>query len=156
MSRQLNDTLPSIPQNLESKVVNKGVVREKENHRRRRIEKNYNISKGVRQLPELVPGTRVFIKDNRRFGTVVQKADQPRSYIIQTDTNQLRRNRHTIFPITPNGKDDTDTLQEEQPQRGSLTPTRQEETPTEGREIVSGEYRTRAGRISKPPQRLNL
>ncbi|XP_011859611.1 PREDICTED: uncharacterized protein LOC105557076 [Vollenhovia emeryi] len=101
MSRRLRDTLPTTASNLEPRVVCKEAVGEKEDRRRKRIEDNYNKSKGTRQLPELTPGTRVFIKDAKKFGTVIQKAEQPRSYIIQTDTNKLRRNRYTVVPTQP-------------------------------------------------------
>ena len=58
----------------------------------------------ARPLPELQPGTRVSVKlDNERgwtkCATVVRKCNTQRSYIVQTEQGELRRNRHHLRPI---------------------------------------------------------
>ena len=161
MSRRLKDFLPVVPNNLESRVARQEEVTQREDRPRARVEEYYNYSKGVRQLPELIPGTRVFVKDAKKFGTVIKRAEQPRSYIIQTDTNPVRRNRYTIFPTKPKDTEETSSPPK------STTPLKRafvgppEDTPMRttdqqrGHPPVEGQ-RTRSGRVSKPPQRLDL
>ena len=49
-------------------------------------------------MPCLLPGDKVCIRDQSRYGEVVQKLNSPRSYNVSTDNgNILRRNRRALI-----------------------------------------------------------
>ena len=57
----------------------------------------------AKELSDLLPGDRVYVPDRRESAIVVSKTPEPRSYLIETDSNAaVRRNRRQL---TPNSKD---------------------------------------------------
>ena len=50
-------------------------------------------------LGTLSPGTIVYITSHDQPGTVIKKADAPRSYTIETPTKDIRRNREHLVPL---------------------------------------------------------
>ena len=82
-------------------MVTTKIVTEKEEKRRVKIEDNYNTLKGACKSSELSPRTKVFIIDVTECGTVIRKAEKICSYIIETHTNKLRRNRYTFVLVIP-------------------------------------------------------
>ena len=56
----------------------------------------------AKPLPPLTPGTAVYVRTNKETewkpGTVTELHPQPRSYIIDNDTSQVRRNRVHLKP----------------------------------------------------------
>ncbi len=62
---------------------------------------NFNQRHRAAPLEPLSPGTRVHYTSHDKPGTVVEKADAPRSYIIETPTKNIRRNREHLVPLEP-------------------------------------------------------
>ena len=52
-------------------------------------------------LGTLSQGTKVHITSYNQPGTVIEKAETPRSYIIETLTKDIRRNREHLVPLEP-------------------------------------------------------
>ena len=52
-------------------------------------------------LGTLSPGTKVHITSHDQPGTVVEKAEAPRSYRIETATNDIRRNSEHLVLLEP-------------------------------------------------------
>ena len=51
--------------------------------------------------------TEVVITSHDQPGTVVEKADSPRSYVIETPTKNIRRDREHLVPLEPSPKPPT-------------------------------------------------
>ena len=104
LGRQIRSTLPTLEENLQPAWPDLQKVWQTDSHAKLRYSQTYNARYKARPLPELQPGTRVSVKlDNERgwtkFATVVKKCRTPRSYVVQTEQGELRRNRHHLRPI---------------------------------------------------------
>ena len=63
----------------------------------------YNQQHTATELSDLLPGDRVYVPDCQENAVVVSKTPEPRSYLVETDSNAaVRRNRRQL---TPNPKD---------------------------------------------------
>ena len=62
---------------------------------------DYDRYHRAQPLSTLCAGDHVWVQDANIGGTVVGKASMPRSYLVQTPTTCLRRNRRHLVP-TPN------------------------------------------------------
>ena len=69
----------------------------------------------------LHPGTPVYVRDLSRHGLVTAQHHNPRSFIIQTDQGQLRRNRSHLIE-TPTAVTSDDSIKHT-PQRSNLHQT---------------------------------
>lgn len=106
LGRQIRSTLPTLEANLQPAWPDFQKVRQQDDLAKLRYSHAYDSRYKARPLPELQPGTRVLVKlDNERGWTksasVVRKHHTPRSYIVQTENGELRRNRHHLRPILP-------------------------------------------------------
>ena len=91
MSRLLRTTLPTIPEVLKPSPVNKEITGRKEEEYRERYSKDFDRRHRVVSLPCLSPGDKVYIKDQGRYGEVVQKLNSPRSYNVSSDNGNILR-----------------------------------------------------------------
>lgn len=188
MGRRLRTTLPLATSKLKPQIPDEQQLRKKEEQRRATQKRNYDDHHRVHDLPALQPGDTVWIIDLRRLGVVEALADTPRSYIVKTAKQTVRRNRYHLIPwggTPPRLNEEADELEDQ------LTPWREPTMvvdepgplldndqshnpeislggptePTDGMGKgpiavspgpVEAGYRTRSGRLSKPPVRLNL
>ena len=109
----------------------------------------YDSRHNARELPTLLPGDKVLVKDSNAEGTVVKPADNaPRSHIIATPKGEIRRNRRSLNKLP----DSTATTS---PQRHAGENALAPEHPAPQSPSVPGTTRTRSGRVSRPPDRLH-
>ena len=113
MNRKLRTKLPSVPENLVPKEIDKEKMLKKEQAYRERYTNNYNARHRVVTLPALQEGDQVFIRDQEKYGEVKEKLANPRSYKVLTESGTtIRRNRralvHTEERMT---QTDTDSAQ---------------------------------------------
>ena len=172
MGRRLKTQVPTLPHMLLPRVQQPDLktVREKEEKYRSDQMMTYNRRHDSRELPELQPGDSVWIRDQSRYGKVTQKAQQPRSYHVQTEHGTVRRNRRALIAVQgqptntrvpessmsndPESPDDSDESDSTGSQRNQQINWKQPEgasTPT-----AVTETRTRSGRLVKPPKRLSM
>lgn len=60
---------------------------------------DYNRRHAVKELSNLSPGDRVYIPDRKENAVVVDKTPEPRSYLLETNSNAtVRRNRRHLNP----------------------------------------------------------
>ena len=109
---------------------------------REKQQDNFNNYHQARQLKPLQLGEQMYIPDNSTEGTVIEESST-HSYIVQTPGGTYRRNRRQLLALPPMTNN---TEQNTQRQDASETP----------QSLPSDACRTRSGRISKPPDRLNL
>ena len=93
--------------------------------KRNRIEKatqikHYNAAHGVRALPYVPDNTPVWIttEGGPVEGTVVSQADRPRSYVVETPTRRVERNRYHIR-VKPSATEGNELDLSNQPQDSS-------------------------------------
>ncbi|KAJ8356744.1 hypothetical protein SKAU_G00195380 [Synaphobranchus kaupii] len=94
MGRQLRTTIPQLPTSLLPHWPNIGGFRQSEKRTKENQQRNYNRRHRALPLPPLQAGQNVWLPREKIQGTLMQPATTPRSYIIQTDEGQVRRN-HT-------------------------------------------------------------
>ncbi|KAI8493812.1 hypothetical protein Bbelb_281590 [Branchiostoma belcheri] len=147
MSRRTRTPVPIMTKALEPKVVQD--VPHSITERKARTKRRYD--EGARSLPPLQPGqqVRVEVAPNRktaewRSGTLVQRVS-PRSYEVEVDGANYRRNRKHIRETTEEPKPSTD-----EETTAPATPESTAET------TATTPYVTRSGRTVKEPDRLNL
>ena len=85
MGRKLQTLLPIAPKQLKPKLPIFRSLRENE--------KESKLKHRARLLTKVKTNDKVWIKDQKKSGTVKTESNEPRSYIIQTDSGEIRRNR---------------------------------------------------------------
>jgi transposase InsO family protein len=160
MGRKLRTTLPQSPSNLKPKAVNLETLTEKEEHRRTQQKRNYDPHHGVQQKEDFEEGEKVWITDQRVWGTSRKKADTPRSYMVETPLGEVRRNSYNLVrayvkeepiqieidpPEEDPGSNVEDTRNMDEP---SSVPE-----PTTNTSLSAGPYKTRYGRVIRRPIR---
>lgn len=93
MGRNLRTPLPQPTSKLEPKWPDLQSFCKLDEKGRQRQAKHYNLRHRSRPLPQLTSGQKVWITTDSTAGTVVEPADTPRSYVVETDRGLLRRNR---------------------------------------------------------------
>ncbi|KAI5720612.1 hypothetical protein M8J77_009432 [Diaphorina citri] len=99
MGRRLRDTLPCL---LEDRQVidHEGFKVWCEQRLDKQIS-NYNERHSASNLKPLNPSDRVWIVDLKRYGVVKRESGEPRSYVVQTFSGEVRRNRKFLI-LAPN------------------------------------------------------
>ena len=159
MGRSLRTTIPTIKFNLQPKVPNRESVLEYDEKAKQIYKSYYDQRHGTRPLPELFPGDKVNIKQDSEKkgvipGIVEGKAETPRSYIVKTSKESLRRNRKHLqmvphYPVSHDqqaGEGQSLPLEEAHDDIGSVSP----------KNDVPGSVTSRYGRVIKPVVKMNL
>lgn len=98
MNRKLRSTLPILPSKLEETCNSRSEFLQKEKQLKNKLEYNYNKRHNAKNMETLNIGDSVWVVDIRKYGRIIEICDEPRSYIVETDVGQYRRNRwHLIF-----------------------------------------------------------
>lgn len=183
MGRRLRTTLPENPQNFTPKWPDLAQIRERETRERETQKENFDCSHQARSLPKLQPGQAVWVRGpgGGFGGTVTSSAGSDRSYVIETPTGQVRRNRRhlvsapMLIPENPQVEDHDDhektvnsssvreslktvtpkiTVQTETLSPENIVQTHDQNTRTSS--STPGRTVTRSGRVSKPVKKMNL
>ena len=151
MNRQLHSTVPIAPTQLQPAVPDYSRLREEEETIREKQKDNFDSHHRSRELTPLSPGASVWVTDQQTPGTVVELSS-PRSYLIQTSSGMLRRNRRHLNPL-PNIPSEGMIIEPDQEVTTETSPLDPDMQVTT--EVPSNDVRcTRSGRISVPPSRL--
>ncbi|XP_025116120.1 uncharacterized protein K02A2.6-like [Pomacea canaliculata] len=98
--RKLRTTLPTLPENLESKTFDKTAVTASDAKAKQSYKNCFDKRHGARPLDELLPGDTVLQKldGEKQWGrpAVILQQCAPRSYIVQTPRGSFRRNRRHL------------------------------------------------------------
>ena len=155
MGRQLNTRLPVLPSQLAPQKKDQSPLQAKEEVYRHKMKDHYDKSHRAKDLAPLRPDQEVWIRDLERSGRVVRPDANPRSYVIQSGSQTIRRNRSSIIPTSQDGP-----TQVSSPTRSpeiAATPS----TPSSPREqpmIGPGQtpVTTAYGRVVRRPIKLDL
>lgn len=155
-SRRLRTHIPLAPELLKPSVADAAALKASEHKARSRQELNYNRRHAARERPEFQPAQKVWIKDLKRTGTVLAKADAPRSYIIGTDQGTVRRNaKFLVVDRRESAEEDQVSVDSLPPPRDTLTDTPSNAAPLAppSPQAAGPGTRSRSGRLIRPPRR---
>ena len=99
MGRNIRSTVPTFHAHLKPRPPDVKKLRQREHESRLQQQVNFNDRHRAAPLGTLSPGTKVHITSHDQPGTVVEKAEAPRSYIIETTTKDIRRNCKHLVPL---------------------------------------------------------
>lgn len=99
MGRRIKALLPITPSLLVPKTVDREVLLSRERERIRRQKEDFDKRHHKIERDDLEIGDRVWIRDLRRWGIVKKRANQPRSFIVQSDSGEYRRNRSHLHRL---------------------------------------------------------
>lgn len=145
MGRNLRNSIPVLPNQLNPKLPKTTQLKKKEKERREKQKTNFDRHHRATNLKPLQPGDMVWIQGSTSEGRVVQQSN-PRSYIVETpDGTSVRRNRRHLRPMpnTETSEDPTDSNEQSE----------NAQSENENRSTDSSVIKTRSGRVSKPPIR---
>ncbi|UYV69283.1 K02A2.6-like [Cordylochernes scorpioides] len=116
MNRKLRTTVPTSPVQLQSRIPDLENLEMREKNQRHKKKTYFDIHHHARELPHLDEGTRVWVKDLRVPGVVLEDAGSPRSYIVNSPKGILRRNRFHLLPNPQGEKIDMEDEEMESPE----------------------------------------
>ncbi|UYV80656.1 hypothetical protein LAZ67_19001269, partial [Cordylochernes scorpioides] len=114
--RKLRTTVPTSPVQLQSRIPDLENLEKREKNQRHKKKTHFDIHYRARELPHLDEGTRVWVKDLRVSGVVLEDAGSPRSYIVNSPKVILRRNRFHLLPNPQGEKIDMEDEEMESPE----------------------------------------
>ncbi|XP_064475688.1 uncharacterized protein K02A2.6-like [Ornithodoros turicata] len=100
MGRQLRTTLPTLPSQLIPKMPNHLEFRKQDKEEKQKQAQGYNRRHGASIRKEMSAGDTVWVRDPGTAGQVVQKTNNPRSWVVRTPVTELVRNTHHLVPAT--------------------------------------------------------
>jgi hypothetical protein len=148
MGRKLRTPLPILPDKLASGITKEAMenAKTKDQENRGKQKEWFNQRHRTQNLPDLLPGTQVWIRDRDEEGTV-QTQHNPRSYVVATENGDYRRNRSALVDVSPRyTKPMTPQKTVRSPQKTVRSPAKPE-CPMKT---------TRCGRSVKPPEKMDL
>ena len=151
MGRRLRTTLPIAPEQLKPSVPKEKVVREKERKFKKRNKRNFDSRHKARELQPLQPGDTVWIPENKSNGTIIEQSN-PRSYNVRVENGTIRRNRRDLI-VLPDPQE-SDSTEEQNTERESQEQVLNNNGEPDTAPTENGTRKTRSGRVSKPPVRL--
>ena len=147
MGRKLQTLLPIPPKQFKPKLTNFRSLRENEKESKIKQKRNYDRRHRARLLTKDKTNDKVWIKDQKKSGT--------RSYIIQTDSGGICKNRRLLVKIHESVTDNNKITSETAPDNFSKSDNKNKDIP-DNLSDQTDYYVTRSGRISKPSDTLNL
>nr|CAH7731836.1 unnamed protein product [Callosobruchus chinensis] len=96
-NHKIRSHLPVLPKVLNQKVDTSPIFRREERYRNK-MSNNYNKRHRVKELSNLRIDDSVWVTDLKLYGKVIKKLDEPRSYLIETNSGIFRRNRWHLIP----------------------------------------------------------
>lgn len=137
MGRHLRTTVPQPATSLVPRWPNLEEFKKADRQGRLQQETRFNRRHLARPLPQLSQGQKVWITTENIPGAVVRQAETPRSFLVQTDRGLFRRNRIHLCAVG-------------HPPEAPVSRPCPEQTDAEQATT------TRSGRVTRPPDRLNI
>ena len=123
MGRKLRTQLPILSENLEQTDQEEQLqgAEKKEEHYRMKQAMNFDDRHKTKLLPQLQRGDNVWIRNQDRDGVVVEKSNNPRSDVVETEKGRIPRNRSALVE-TPQKKTADSELKTKEKCRSTKTP----------------------------------
>lgn len=147
MGRRLRTPVPQHPSLLSPELPDRATVAEKEGERKIKDTRVFNKRHRVRNLRQLTPQP-VWITDTKTQGTVVSTHSTPRSYVVDSPSGTIRRNRHHLVPMPETVPQSQTPCTPTQPVESvSNTPSHLESPNQTQKTLTPVPTRTRFGRV---------
>ena len=145
MGRRIRTAVPQSNAMLIPKWSHLKQFRERNAEFKQQQKEQFNSRHGVKELPEIPDDSEVWITSEGRpiSGRVVSTGETPRSYVVETDSGELHRNRSQLI-VAPAPQADSTPEAIADPQQPSVS-------TTPPRRILT---RTQTGTSIQPPDRL--
>ncbi|CAB4025773.1 Transposon Ty3-G Gag-Pol poly, partial [Paramuricea clavata] len=101
MGRKIKSTIPITLPHLTPQLPNQKLFIEKEEVYRSKQKKNFDNRHKAQPLKPLPPGATVYITDMDCTGTIIRPSKKPRSYLVDTPTTVVKRNRLQFLYYQP-------------------------------------------------------
>ena len=137
MGRHLRTTVPQPATSLTPRWPNLEEFKTADRQGRLKQETRFNCRHLARPLPELSQGQEVWITTEQIPGAVIRQAEIPRSILVQTDRGLFRQNRIHLRAV-------------------GHPPETPEPHPCPQQTDTQHDATTRSGRVSRPPDRLDI
>ena len=151
--RKIQTQLPIQSCNLIPRRPNRSKLALSERNSKTKQKQNYDRRRRRKNLSKLQSNDKVWITDQNKHGVIKSEHETPRSYVVITKEGDIRRNRKHLIPEPVYTRNET-TL-DSNPVRNNQNMNSGISANTNDSQDAQG-YRTRSGRLSKPPGRLNL
>ena len=99
MGRKIRNTVPMFHTQLSPQWPNLEKLQARESESKVKQQLTFNNRRRATPLTQLESGTEVLVKDLKCPGVVVEAAKTPRSYVVETPTSTIRRNRVHLTPL---------------------------------------------------------
>lgn len=96
--RKLRTKVPTPKEQLIPKWPDFKCYKENQQRVKEKQRKNFNEKHRAKELQELDVGTEVWVVNLKQYGTVVQRLEEPRSYMVNVNGTLYRRNRIHLIP----------------------------------------------------------
>ena len=144
--RNIRTRIPVAESELSPRWQGVSKFREEEEVRKQIQKKCFYDHHAAKELKEIPSGRAVWVRDLKVPAVVTKAAETPRSYIIQTPKGTVRRNREFLRTYSPNQVDTAGRMPSESQDAAEILPYAED----------TSHVTTRSGRISRPPQRLDI
>ena len=98
--RRIRTQIPSTDDQLKPNWPDIPAVRQQETNSKQYQKENHDRAHRAKSLPELSPGTTVYISDQHKQAVVENQLDD-KSYTVKADGGVYRRNRHSLVTVPP-------------------------------------------------------
>ncbi|CAC5397502.1 unnamed protein product [Mytilus coruscus] len=120
MGHKLRTLVPVAPKNLTPKLPNTRELSRKEDEYKFKQKQYYDRRHRARPFSNVKTNDRVWVKDQRKWGIIKAESNEPRSYVIETDSGEIHRNRRDFSnlpekPDTKIAKNNFETIPDEIP-----------------------------------------
>uniref|UniRef100_A0A1A7X3E1 Gypsy retrotransposon integrase-like protein 1 n=1 Tax=Iconisemion striatum TaxID=60296 RepID=A0A1A7X3E1_9TELE len=156
MGRRLLTPVPQLPSLLIPSLPNMTYVETSERERKRKDSAQYNKRHRARGLSPLSPGQPVWITDTKSEGTVISPHSTPCSYVVESPSGVVRRNRHHLQPLPERTPKLPAVSTPVRPAEGALLTPKPQPAALTPKTEKSDSVKTRSGRVVIKPQRLDL
>ena len=153
MNRKLRTTVPIVTELRLPKVPNYLEVVERDLVEKQKQTKNFNQRHAAKELPVLLPGDTVYVRDRASSGVVLNE-ENTRSYAVQTEDGTYRRNRRQLVQ-TPQGVDNSPSRSIELDHESQRNSNDQIDGTDLSTETKTYSTRLRSGKNLKPPERFD-
>lgn len=95
--------MPISPAQLKPRWPNRKAFAERDKRLKQTQTGDFNRRHLAKERPELTEGQRVWITNSKTADIVLRKADAPRSYVVDTGSEEVRRNKTHLraLPVLP-------------------------------------------------------
>ncbi|XP_055843088.1 uncharacterized protein K02A2.6-like [Episyrphus balteatus] len=150
MNRRLRTTLPLASEQLRPKLINYDELQLKEQALKRNQAKNFDQRRGVHKRQEFLPDDIVWVRDLHVWGRIVNKANLPRSYYVETERDLPKTQNDVHIPEPTADLQSTPVSTTSEEPKGGEESTRNSDVETHPNYLTTTRYAPSSARYCHP------